>query len=138
MDDKPTIENGPLHDPETTLGDRRIVVFYDDADQAGRARKVLIQAGVEEGRIEVNARAEGDDEIAASACLPDRSLVGRLRDALVPDETTKLPREAIRDGQAIMAIVPRPEDTDRIVAIVETTHPRHFDARLERWRNSRG
>ena len=136
IDDKPTTENGPLHDPRTTLADRRIVAFYESAGDAEQARATLIQAGVEEVRINVTADAKDDKEIAASAQAPDRSLVSMVRDAIVPDETTKLPREAIRGGQAILAVEPRQEDADRIVEIIENTQPRHFDAQLERWRNS--
>ena len=136
VDDKPTTENGPLHDPDTTLADRRIVAFYESAGGAEHARATLIQAGIEEVRINVTADAKDDEETAASAKVPDRSLVSIVRDAIAPDETTKLPREAIREGQAILAVEPRQEDADRIVEIIENTQPRHFDARLERWRNS--
>lgn len=46
---------------------------------------------------------------------------------------------AAMDDRRIVAIFetdPRPDQVDAVVRVLEAAHPKHFDARLERWRNT--
>ncbi len=131
----PTTVNGLLHDPATTLDDRRIVAFYDTAAEAAAARDRLVEAGIGAARIAV-AEAGADAVTAANARAPDQGIVGKLREALLPDDDTTVHREAVARGQHVLTVVPQAADTDQVVTLLQATGPRHFDARLERWRNA--
>jgi hypothetical protein len=135
-DDKPTTMNGLLHDPSTTLDDRRIVAIFETAQAAKAAREQLLLAGIPEDRVKLLEQARQDVNAAASAQPPDRSIVGAVRSAVLPDDDTLTYSEAVKEGDAMLTVHPLPNETDEIVRLLEAAHPKHFDARLERWRNS--
>ena len=77
-----------------------------------------------------------DDNAAAGVEPPDRNLIGKIRRAIWPDHGTEAYRDAVTSEDAMLTVNPRPDQADAIVNVLEAAHPKHFDARLERWRNT--
>ena len=138
MDDTLTTMNGPLHGNNTaatSTQDRAIVAFYSSPADAAAARDMLVANGIAGDRVTVQPAAD-DKSVDANLRPADQSIVGQIREAILPDESSKLPREAVQHGQTILSVTPDKEDAEKIVDVLQTTQPRHFDARLERWRNT--
>lgn len=136
MDDSPTTFNGPLQNPAADLGDRRIVAIFEDRGQARTAYQRLLDVGIPAERMHLMADATADVNAAASTEPPDRNLVGKIRETVWPDHGTEAYRDAVRRGEPMLTVHPLPEETDTIVRVLEAMHPKHFDPRLERWRNT--
>ncbi len=136
MEDSPTTFNGLLHNPVANLEDRRIVAIFADFDQAKTARQRLLELGVPAERIELTRHAEEEPEAAAANQPADENLIGKIRRTIWPDHGYQAYRDAVRDGDSILVVHPRPEEAEPIVRTIEATHPKHFDPRLELWRNT--
>lgn len=136
MEDSPTTFNGVLHNPAANLEDRRIIAIFADAAGAGEARARLIQLGVAPERIELFEHAEDDADAMAANRPADRNLIGKIRRFVWPDHGYEAFRDAIRHGDSILEVHPLPEEAEPVVRTIEAAHPKHFDARLELWRNT--
>ena len=135
-DDRPTTENGPLHDPTVDMGDRRIVAMFETIEGARTARQALLDSGVTDDRINLMESAAQDVNASASARPADDSLVGKLRAAVLPDDDTTTYSEGVRRGLPMLTVHPRAEEVDAVIRALEAAKPLHFDPRLERWRNT--
>ena len=136
MDDNPTTFNGPLHNPAAELDDRRIVAVFDNLDQARLAEQRLLEIGVPADRIHLMVRGGQDVNAAATVAPPDRNLIGKIREAIWPDHGTEAYRDAVKEGLPMLTVAPRPDQVESIIGVLEAARPKHFDARLERWRNT--
>ncbi|MBV9735044.1 MAG: hypothetical protein JO209_03970 [Acidisphaera sp.] len=135
-EDRPTTENGPLHDPAVDMDDRRIVAMFDNPERARAARASLLQSGIPESALNLMEHAAADVNAAASARPTDDSVLGKVRAAVLPDDDTLTYSEAVRRGHAMLTVHPAPEQVETVVRVLEASKPLHFDARLERWRNA--
>lgn len=136
MDDSPTTFNGPLQNPAADLDDRRIVAVFDDIAEARTARERLIAAGIPPERVQLLPDARADATAAAATQPPDQNIIGRIRESVWPDHGTEAYRDAARQRDPMLAVLPTAGETDTIVRVLTEMHPKHFDPRLERWRNS--
>ncbi|WP_158745661.1 hypothetical protein [Acidisphaera sp. L21] len=132
MTQGPTTINGPLHTPEADTGAQRVVAYFANRQHAEATRFALIDAGISEGQISVlEVRAERIDLEPT-----DKSLIGQIREALLPDDGQTGKRDAIADNDVVLRVWPQDGEADRIVDIIQASNPHHFDPALERWRNS--
>jgi len=136
MDDSPTTINGPMHNPAADLDDRRIVAIFETSEAARTAFVRLLEIGIPAERMHLMEHAAEDVDAAATAEPADKNLIGKVRNALWPDHGTETYAEAVKQGEPMLTVHPLAEETDAIVRVLEAAHPKHFDPRLERWRNS--
>ena len=134
-EDTPTTMNGPLHTDERDRSHREITAIFDSEHAAAQARAKLTAAGIADDRITVERAAENATMLASSRA-PDQTVLGKIRDTLLPDEGTKLQHDAVALGHYVLSVKSDPSDTEKTVGILQACNPAHFDARLERWRNT--
>lgn len=132
----PTTMNGPLHTPEADLGDRLITASYSTPAQAEAARQILIKAGIAADRIVVAAHAAAAPELQQSTSAPDQGILGRLREAVLPDDSQTATHAAMRNDDAMLQVRPLREELELVVSTIQSSNPARFDADLERWRNA--
>ena len=127
----PTTMNGPLHTDEASL-DRKITAYFATAEQAGATREALLGAGLRPEQVDIAPAA------AQSANLEpaDQTLVGRIREAVLPDDGETATRMAAKKGDFLLVVMPEHGEIDRVIDTIRAGRPAHFDADLERWRNS--
>jgi len=136
MPDEPTTMNGPLHTAEADLGDRLMTASYATPTEAYQARERLIAAGIAAGRIVVADHSAASPEIQAATAPPDDGLLGRIREAVLPEDGLTATRAAFRRDDAILQVRPLPGEVELAVRTIQATKPARFDAALERWRNA--
>ncbi len=132
MADGPTTMNGPLHTDEASLSDRQITAYFASAPQAQAVQQALIAAGIPADRIAVCATSEA----AAGLAPADQSIIGKIRETILPDDSQRATRDAVASGDTRLVVIPSAETVDQVVDIIQAGNPHHFDADLERWRNS--
>lgn len=132
MAEGPTTFNGPLHDDAVALDARRMKAFFATRQEADATRDALLAAGLDAARITVT-NAEADTAALRPA---DNTIIGKIREAILPDDSQQADRAAIHDHLVTLTVIPHEDDADRIVDIIQAGKPRSFDADLERWRNS--
>ena len=133
MTQGPTTENGPLHDPATTLEDRSMTATFRSRAEAEAARSSLLAAGFAEGSIVLAGQGAG---LQHAVEAPDQSLLGRLREAVLPDDSTTALRDAAARDETVLTVRPSAAQVETAVQVLQAANPHHFDAALERWRNS--
>ena len=131
MTNGPTTTNGPLHDEP--LGDLSISASFADLASAQAARSSLIEAGIDKGCVDLDDKTH----VTATASPADDGLIGRIREAILPEDGETATRSAIRPNETILTLRPQPDEIEKVIAIIEAAKPTHFDADLERWRNAR-
>jgi hypothetical protein len=136
MTEGPTTENGPLHSDEATVEDREMVAYFSTPAAAQAAKQSLIEAGFKAGQIDVVDHAAGSAQIQAATQPADPGIIGRLREAVLPDDSQTATRVALRDDDAVLTLRPTREQVETAVAILKGAEPSHFDADLELWRNA--
>ena len=136
MTDGPTTMNGPLHTSEATINDREMIASFATPDQAAAVRQQLIQAGIAADRVCVTDHATNDTTARQAGKPADDTLIGRVREAILPDDGAKSTLAAVQNDDAILTLKPLPEEVEMAVSIIEKAGPSHFDADLERWRNA--
>ena len=128
----PTILNGPLHTDEVSLSDRKITAYFASAAEAKATQDALLAAGIPSDRISL-----ADATVEAGNLAPaDDTIVGRIREAIFPDDSQSATHKAVSEGDVMLTVWPELEHTDRAIGIIQAGKPSHFDADLERWRNS--
>ena len=132
MAEGPTTFNGPLHDDAASLDARQIKAFFATRQEAEATRDALVTSGLDAGRVAIT---EADAEAAALRPADD-TLVGKIREAVLPDDGQRGERAAVREHLVALTVTPADSDADRIIGIIQAGKPRRFDADLERWRNS--
>ncbi len=132
MTQGPTTENGPLHTPEATLEDRSMTATFRSEAEAEAARRALIDAGLAEGSIAI----AGSAALRAATEAQDSSLFGRIREAVLPDDSTRALRDAASQHETVLTVRPAAEQVETAVRVLQAANPHHFDAALERWRNA--
>ncbi len=142
MSQGPTTENGPLHTPEATLEDRSMTATFRSRAEAESARTALLAAGFADGSIVLaggggaaGGGAEGGG-LNHAIEAPDQSLLGRLREAVLPDDSTTALRDAAAKDETVLTLRPAAEQVETAIGIIQAAGPHHFDAALERWRNA--
>ena len=130
MAEGPTTFNGPLHDEAASLDARQIKAFFATQADAEAVRQALLSDGLDGSRILIAAPD------AASLEPADDTLVGKIREAVLPDDGQRADRAAVREHLVTLTVWPGEVDADRIVSTIQAGQPRRFDADLERWRNS--
>ncbi|WP_158742456.1 hypothetical protein [Acidisphaera sp. L21] len=128
----PTTINGPLHTPDANTDARRVVAYYTTRQEAEAAQSALVGAGVTSTQITIT-EAKGNQPDLEPA---DQSIIGHIREALLPDDGQVGKRAAIVDNDVTLTVLPQDGEVDRIVDIIQASNPHHFDPALERWRNS--
>jgi len=136
MTESPTTENGLFHTEEANLDDRLIRATYATAPQAQAMRDRLIQSGMAAERITVIDNAARDDQVKADLQPRDKSVIGRIREAILPEDSNTSTIDAARHHEAILELRPEKEEVESAVKLIEDSKPAHFDAGLERWRNA--
>ena len=134
MTQGPTTENGPLHTPEATLEDRSMTATFRSMADAESARSALLAAGFADGSVVLSGGASAGVQHAVEA--PDQSLLGRLREAVMPDDSTTALRDAASNNEAVLTLRPEAAQVEDAIRIIQAASPHHFDADLERWRNA--
>ena len=135
----PTTENGPLHTPEATLDDRSMAATFRTRPEAEAARTALLAAGFAEGSIVLAGGGDAGgpgDGLAHAVEAPDQSLLGRLREAVLPDDSTTALRDAAAKDETVLTLRPGADQVEDAIRIIQAANPHHFDAALERWRNA--
>lgn len=136
MTEGPTTMNGPLHTDEADLGDRAIVASFATPQDAKAAQDALTNAGIDAARITIMDHAAGSPSAQAATQPADQGILGRLREAILPEDSENATRAAVQNDEAILALRPLPHEVENAVRILQASHPTHFDADLERWRNA--
>ncbi len=136
MNESPTTENGPLHTEEATLDDRLMRAAYKTADEAQAARALLIQNGMAADRVIVIDDAGGSADVQAALQAKDQGILARIRDTIMPDDSSAATINASKQHEAILELRPTKEEVESAVKIIEGSNPSRFDAALERWRNA--
>ena len=134
MSQSPTTENGPLHDPDVDLGDRSMTATFRSRAEAESARAALLAAGFADGSIVL--AGSGDAGLGHAVEAPDQSILGRLREAVLPDDSTTALRDAAANGETVLTLRPAADQVESAIGILQAANPHHFDAALERWRNN--
>jgi hypothetical protein len=137
MTDGPTTMNGPLHTDEANLDDRAMVASFSTSAAALAAKQTLIDAGVASDRIDIVEHAAGSPEAQAVTSPADPGILGRLREAILPEDSERLTRAAVRNDDAVLTLRPLPSEVEMAVGVLKAAKPSHFDADLELWRNAR-
>ncbi len=132
MTQGPTTDNGPLHTPEATLEDRSMTATFRTRAEAESARTALLGAGFGESDVVLSGGAGLDHAVAA----PDQSLLGRLREAVLPDDSTTALRDAASNDETVLTVRPAAGQIETAIGLIQAANPHHFDADLERWRNA--
>jgi hypothetical protein len=132
MTQGPTTTNGPLDAPEADINVRRVVAYFTTQQEAEAAQAALVDAGVSSAHITITA-AIGDQSDLEPA---DKSIIGHIREALLPDDGQVGKRAAIDSNDFALTVLPHDGEVDQIVDIIQASNPHHFDPALERWRNS--
>ena len=136
MTDIPTTENGPLHTPDSTFDDRLIQATFETSGDAQIARERLIEGGIAADRVSVINNAADSADVQAAVQPDDQNWFGRLREKILPDDSSSATTKAAAHHEAILELRPTKEEVDLAVKIIEDSKPTRFDARLERWRNT--
>jgi hypothetical protein len=136
MTDGPTTMNGPLHTDQANLDDRAIVATFATADAAAAAYRALMEAGIDSARVNVTDHAADDPAVQGVRRPADDSIIGRIREAVLPEDSETATRAALRHDDAIVTVRPLREEVETVVRVLEAAKPTHFDAALERWRNA--
>ena len=136
MTDGPTTMNGPLHTDEATVDDRAIVASFATPTAAQAAKQSLIEAGIDAGRIAIVDHAAGSARIQSATQPADPGILGRIREAILPEDSETATRAAMRSDDAVLTLRPLPGEVEAAVRILKASNPSHFDADLELWRNA--
>jgi hypothetical protein len=131
MTDGPTTENGPLHDKPP--GTPAITASFADLASAKAAQTALVRAGIDASRIDVADQTN----VGTTAAPADEGLLGRIREAILPEDGETAIRTAIHNNETILTLYPEPTEVEMAITILEAAKPAHFDPSLERWRNAR-
>ena len=132
MAEGPTTFNGPLHDDAASVDTREIVAFFKTEAEAAQTRDALLADGVDQARVTIRPAAATTSGLAPA----DDTLLGHIREAILPDDSTRATRAAADAHEVMLVVVPGADDADQIVARIQAGKPSRFDADLERWRNS--
>ena len=136
MTDGPTTMNGPLHTDEATVDNRAMVAAFATPAAAQAAKLSLIDAGIAADRIAIIDHAAGSAQAQAATQPADPSILGRLREAIMPEDSERATRAAVRNDDAILTLRPMPEEVEMAVSVLKAAKPSHFDADFELWRNA--
>jgi hypothetical protein len=136
LDDGPTTMNGLLADREESLNDRVISAQFANESDAAAARQALIDSGVAEAAISIVPHAESNESLREAGKPDDKTLVGRIREAIAPLEIHTAARDAVTHDYAILEVRPTAAEVNEIVRLISSLRPVRFDADLERWRNN--
>ena len=136
MTDGPTTMNGPLHTDEATVDDRAMVATFSTPAAAQAAKQSLIDAGLDADRIAITDHAAGSAQVQAVTQPADAGILGRLREAILPEDSENATRAAVRNDDAVLTLRPLPGEVEMAVSVLKAAKPSHFDADLELWRNA--
>jgi hypothetical protein len=136
MTDGPTTMNGPLHTDDANLDDRAMVASFATPDAAHAARQALVDAGIDAGRITIADHAAGNADIERVTKPADEGILGRIREAILPEDSETATRAALRNDDAVLTLRPLKQEVETAVRVLQAAKPSHFDADLERWRNA--
>jgi hypothetical protein len=136
MTEGPTTMNGPLHTPNVAMDDRLISATFANQAAAHAAQARLVAAGVAEARVAVSSNAAHDPAAKAASVHADGGLFARIREAVLPEDSERQHRDAVRNDDAILEVRPTAGQVEQVVSILEASNPSSFDAGLERWRNT--
>jgi hypothetical protein len=132
MTQGPTTTNGPLDAPETDINVRRVIAYFATQREAEAAQGALVNAGISSDQITITAAIDDRSDLEPA----DKSIIGRVRETLLPDDGQVGKRAAIASNDFALTVLPRDGEVNRIVDIIQASNPHHFDPKLERWRNS--
>ena len=135
MTEGPTTMNGPLHTPNVALDDRLISATFANSQAAHAAKEKLVGAGIPEGSVLIGSHADRDQGVAASTEPSDKNIIGRIREAILPEDSERQERSAVANDDALLEVRPPADLVEAAVRIIEQSGPTRFDADLERWRN---
>jgi uncharacterized protein (TIGR02271 family) len=102
----------------------RVVAAFDNADQARAAREALVEAGIDDAKIEL---------------LENRSDLDTWTDIkrhAVPDEDAHLYAEGLDRGHSIVVIRAAADEHDRVMQVLSRFNPIDIDDYAAQWRKS--
>ena len=135
VNDGPTVVHGLLSNQPEMLDDRHITAQFADEAAASAARHALLAAGIADSEIQIIPHAAQSREAKADTKPADDTLIGRIREAVLPDEASAGARAAVETDAAILNVTPTREQVETVVRTLQASNPTRFDADLERWRN---
>ena len=102
----------------------RIVAAFENADRARAARKALIEAGIDNAKMELlDNRSELDNWTA-------------MKRHAVPDEDAHLYAEGLGRGHSILVVRTTAGEHDAVMKVLERCHPIDIDDHAKGWRNA--
>ncbi len=102
----------------------RIVAAFENADRARAARKALIEAGIDNAKMELlDNRSELDNWTA-------------MKRHAVPDEDAHLYAEGLGRGHSILVVRTTAGEHDPVMKVLERCHPIDIDDHAKGWRNT--
>jgi hypothetical protein len=134
MTEGPTTMNGPLHSDDATVDDRAMLAYFSTPAEAQAAKQALIDAGIEAGRIDVADHAAESAQVQSATTQADPGILGRLREAILPEDSQTATRAAIREDDAVLTLRPTRAQVEIAVGVLNAAKPNRFDADLELWR----
>ena len=79
------------------------------------ARAALLAAGFADGSVTLAGGASGSVQHAVAA--PDQSLLGRLREAVLPDDSTTALRDAASNDETVLTLRPEAAQVEDAIRI---------------------
>ena len=109
--------------PGDWSGDR-IVAAFENADRARAARDALVEAGIDNAKIELLENRSDLDTWAA------------IKRHAVPDEDAHLYAEGLGRGHSILVIPSAAGEHDRVMQVLSRFNPIDIDDHAAQWRKS--
>jgi hypothetical protein len=131
----PTTLNGILSQQPDSLNQRFITAQFATPAEADSARQALIARGIPAAAITIIPHAAESPAVHGDTKPADDTLLGRIREAILPDEASAGSRAAIAADAAILNVEPTADQVETVVQTLAAARPLRFDADLERWRN---
>ena len=122
-----------LYDP--SVHDDQIVVMFETPADARAALDKLAAEGLA-GDAMITERTPDGANAGVNSEGGNTGLWGALKGIFAPDNEVHGLAEGVNRGHALLVLHPALETRNRVIELLEASHPIDFDARLEQWRTA--
>ena len=122
-----------LYDP--AVHDDQIVVMFETPADAQAALDKLAAEGLA-GDAAITERTPDGANAGVNSEGGNTGLWGALKGLFAPDNEVHGLAEGVNRGHALLVLHPALEGRNRVIELLEASHPIDFDARLEQWRTA--
>ena len=112
-------------------GTHQVLAVFETWERARAAQDQLRENGIPASEMDIVDR----DRMTGNSDVDSVDGVwGSIRHFFLPGEDAYAYHEGVNRGHAVLSVRPRPEERDRVIAVLESFRPIDFDAQLEAWR----